>query len=196
MYNPRKTLAMFPILSALVGGSGACASSGGGAWHEVASAAQLLGPNQLAGADKALSGLTREQRTIAESALDAIAALPPGVDAMRAAGQKIVETNRALTATEGDVAGTPRSMAAFLSAADCVLHGLVYRSGQAVAGGPDPDKNALTLLLAVRSELAVFPVGSSGRSAAPNWVENELRLGLGPPLYLSAIKAATPPATP
>lgn len=194
MSNSRKTLAMFPLLGALVGASGACASTSAVAWHEVASAAQLLGPDQLAAADKALSGLTKEQRGIADPALDAIAALPPGLDAMHAAGQKILDTSRALSATEGDVAGTPRSVAAFQGAADCVLHGLVYRSGQAVGKGPDPDKTALNLLMAVRRELAVFPEGSSGHLIAPDWVENELRLGLGPPVYDRAVKAAT--ATP
>lgn len=190
----RKSLQMFSVLSTLFGGSGACASTGG-AWHELASSAQMLGPGQVDAADKALAGLSKEQRATAEAALDAIAALPATADGIHSAGLKIRDTRVALPGAGPRVSGTDPSVAAFLQGADCALHGLVYRSGQAVAAGADRDAAALALLKAVREDLKVFPVGSTGQVEAPAWVENELRLGLTPPVYLTAVRAmqgATP----
>lgn len=165
------------------------AAGGGGAWQEAARAAQLLGPTQASDAAAAVSALPAAERQAVSERLDALAALQPGVDGIRQAGALVREGVAALAGGPTQPGGSSAAQGALLRGATVVLHGLVYRSGQAVAAGPDPEAAAALLLAAVRQDLAVFP-GAPGQSTTPPELERELRLGLGPELYVKVVKQA------
>lgn len=185
--NPLKKTLLMSALSATL--SSACA--GGGAWQDYARAAQLLGPTQVDSASKALDELPAAQREATEKLLAELMALTPGTAAIHEAGARISAAMPALAVSSGPgpgPTGPNPGLAAALQAIDCVLHGLVYRSGQAVAAGPDREAEAVVFLTALREGLKIYPRGSTPQLVAPDWAEREARLGLGPELYLQAAR--------
>lgn len=185
--NPLKKILLMSTFSATL--STACA--GNTAWQDYARGAQLLGPTQVDSAAKALDALPAAQREATERLLGELMALTPGTAAIREAGTRITAAMPSLVVSSGSgpgPTGPNPGLSAALQAIDCVLHGLVYRSGQAVAAGPDKEAEAVAFLTALREGLKVYPRGSTPERMAPDWAEREARLGLGPELYLSAAR--------
>lgn len=185
--NPLKMTLLMSALGGLLAGSAACAGSA--AWQDYARSAQLLGPSQVDDAAKALSGLPANPRQVTEALLSDLMALTPGSAAIAQAGGLIRAALPSLTASAGPgPTGISANLSAALQAIDCVLHGLVYRSGAAVAKGANAETEAVALLRSVRVDLEVYPKGSAPGFRSPDWLERELRLGLGPERYLAAVQ--------
>lgn len=156
------------------------------AWVALARAASLLGPTQIQKAEAALGALPAAASGPMTEALNGIARLDPAVGAIAEAGRRL----RLAQGTGAPIrpGGDPARNAFFL-AAECVLHGLIAQVGQRVAQTTAPEAAAATLLRAVREDLAVFPRGSAPGTVLPAGLERELRLSLGPALYLAVAAA-------
>ena len=174
-----RRIAMASLLSSLFGG-GACASSQ--EWPKAAAGAEMLSPGQVDGATAAVDALPSGPRAKVNALLERMAAQPPGVDGLKAALDDLDSSLPSLVDGPQVPGGDPVISAAKLGAM-CVLQGLVLRSGQAVAATAEAEnENAAVALLEVIGSVRSLDEGQRTR------LLQEARMGLGPPLYLSAWK--------
>ncbi len=112
--------------------------------------------------------------------LERMATQPPGLDGLKAALDDLDSSLTTLVDGPQVPGGDPVISAAKLGAM-CVLQGLVLRSGQAVAAAAEAENAAVAMLQAIGS---VRSLDEGQRTR----LLQEARMGLGPPLYLSAWK--------
>lgn len=177
-----RAIAMLGLMS--VTAAGACATPAA-PWKEVASAARYLAPDQLSNAERAIGRLPAADRDAVNAVLASMAAQPPGVAGLTAAGEALNSALPTLGDPNSAVGGDDPAVAAARAGGLAVLQGLARSSGAAVAAGPDAANQAAALLRAVRGLSAL---DAAGRAR----VEEELGVGLGGDLFVSALRAVGP----
>lgn len=153
-------------------------------WQEVARSAQFVSESTVTAAAAGIQKLPSAQNKIAQALLDDLAKEPATAASIKDGGVKVQATLQMLVDPRSAAEGQDPVVASVKRAALAVLHGQVYRAGQALRG--KPTTAAVELLRAV-SDAAASVSGSLGVQ-----LTEEAREGLGHELYLAAARVIDP----